>query len=282
MLKAVWGRFFGGPDDTFEERIRKNHGISEKFTVNVLMSVAAYYSLGINEYVSKDKSFLENLNSLASFLQNNYLPFALAVFTLVWFALYRNAVRSEMEILFRLFSQINPPQNWQDLVGIKQVPILAIAIPATFLALAASVKLVPLYCIILIGLNFMDIRGNSILRQLITTMFLDSRLAPPKDDPASEFITRRRAVAEEYWVACPQVERIGLMMIANGIALVIASGASDKIIGVELWPGLAHIIIIAAVVINEVVIFGWRDARDCKLAAIKSDFEAFTRGRQPG
>lgn len=282
MIKTFWEKFFGSANDSFEERIRKNHGISERFTVNVLLSVATYYSLGINEYVSKDKTAWENLQGLREFLEKDYLAFALAAFTLIWFTIYRNAVKSEMEILFRLFSQINPPKGWEDLVGIKQAPLLAIAIPSTFLALAASVKIVPLYCIILIVLNFLDTRGNSIIRQLITRMFLDARLAPPSDDPTREFIERRRAAAEEYWVARPQVERIGLMMIANGIALVIASGAMNQYLTFELWPGLPHLIIMTSVLINEAVIRGWRLVRDDKLTAIRKDFDAFTSERRPG
>ena len=196
MLKSIWHKYFGRPDDTFEDRVRKNHGISETVTVNILLSVALVYVLGLNEYMATSKSFTENMRGLEKFLSLHYLPFILAIFTWLWFLVYRKAVRNEMEIIFRLFSQINPPHNWENLIGTKQLPLLAILIPATFLALAASVKVVPLYCIILLGLNFFDIRGNSILRQIMTAMFLDTKSAPPKDDPLSEFIIRRRAAAE--------------------------------------------------------------------------------------
>ena len=278
----MWGliqKYAGKPDDTFKERIARYHGLSQNFTVNILLTVAAYYILDINAYVAGREGFLGKLEGFREFLSGSYLPFILALCTLIWYSIYRSAVRNEMEILFELFSQINPPRNWQETTGLSQVPVLAVAIPATFLALAASVKLVPVYCLIMLGLNILDIRGNSVLRQMMTQMFLDPSLAPPKDDPAGDFVARRRAVAEEYWIARPQIERIGLMMIANGLALVLSSGGLDKLLGFEVWPGIPIAIVIGAIAVNEVVIHRWRWARDAKLAMIKADFDRFTNER---
>src|SRR5262245_43066461 len=100
MLKRIREKYLGREPDTLEEKLRRNHSISEMVTVNILLTVAFGYVLGVHHYISMKGGLGDALSEAARFVTETYLPLILAIFTWIWFSIYRNAVRREMEILF--------------------------------------------------------------------------------------------------------------------------------------------------------------------------------------
>jgi len=201
----------------------------------------------------------------------------LSVATVIWYLRYIHAVRNEMDVLVRFYSKFNPPENWQSILGSRWVPFLAIGITLGFIALAYFVDRLDLYCIVMLILNVLDIRGNSMLRLNLTRHFADPDYHPLEGDFYRPFINRRREVAAEYWIYRPQVERIGIMMIATMIAFMLVS--PQGVFGFTVTKWLPYSIIVLVIVGNELTMARWRIVRDKALHAIEVDEEEAERVR---
>ncbi|MFZ1502602.1 MAG: hypothetical protein WAS50_05565, partial [Nitrospira sp.] len=79
-------------------------------------------------------------------------------------------------------------------------------------------------------------------------------------EPDKDFIMRRRAIAEDYWVNKPQLERIGMFMIATSVAFLG--------VGASIWIGWSYLLLITAILLNEITMYRWRKQRNLSLDII--------------
>ena len=265
-------------------RLQFHIGISEKIIALGLFSVLAGKKLELERYfgrvdISSATKLIDTstLHSLGLFISEKGLVALLAVFTTGWYFLYARAVKNEMGIIVDTFSRFNPPHDWEKIVGKDVIPILSIGITITFLALAWFIDNVKVYCLILLVMNVLDIRGNSVLRQNLVRHFGDERFAPSDADLHRPFIMRRHAVAEDYWINKPQLERIGIFMIATVGAFLLS--VTDVVFGFKPWAGLAYLLVVSSIVTNEAVMYRWRRQRNAVLDAINEDEARANRER---
>ena len=240
-------------------------GISERFGAA---------GLKINRILEKDF-----WDILPGFLSDRWPDILFALFIMGWFFLYRAAVKSEMQILVSLYSRINPPHNWEKTIGARLIPLLSIGLTIAFFGLALTVDHLPYFCLIMLVLSMQDAMGNNILRKNIVRHFLKPEFDPHQSDLLSPFIKERRAVALEYWVWKPQIERVSLMMFGTLVAFLIAT--ENSLLGYEIWPYAANIIIMAIIIANEATMSKWRVERDLALEDIEARQDEFERSMNP-
>ncbi|MDP2618824.1 MAG: hypothetical protein Q8P46_01380 [Hyphomicrobiales bacterium] len=201
----------------------------------------------------------------------------LALFTFVWYFLYKRAVRNEIEIVTRLYSKFNPPHDWESMIGRSWAPILAVLMTLTFIALAWFIDRIQIYCVILMLMGIQDVRGNSFVRRNLAKHFIDQRYVPLDSDLHKPFIMRRREIAEEYWINRPHIERIGLMIV--GFMLAFLAAISEQVIGIKVWKEVPYLIVIFTIFANEVTMVRWRRLRDKALETVDLEQEHADRRR---
>lgn len=269
-----------------EEWLRFNMSMSDAIIAMVFFSAIFFKKLRLKEYFGTEAP-----GDVASSLLDKKTPFdavliyaqdmghvaALAAFTFLWYFLYKQAVHKEIGITASLFSRFNPPHDWKKLIGYEWIPLISIGLTAGFIGLAWYVDKLQVYILIVLITNVIDIRGNSVVRQSLIAHFADPAYKPLDEDLHKEFIMRRRAVAEEYWIKKPHLERIGLMMIGNVAAFTVLF--SEQIFGMKLPVQLAYGIVIAVIVANEITMFRWRKERDLAINRIEDDEESANRER---
>ena len=191
-----------------------------------------------------------------------------------------SSTREQFETRWELLLTRFPIQTTSELggyLGKNIIPVLSVGITVTFLALAWFIDNIKMYCLILLLLNVFDIRGNNVLRQNLVKHFSDERFIPLDSDLHKPFIMRRRAAAEDYWINKPQLERIGLFMIAAAGAFLLS--VSDAAFNVKLWVGYAYLLVMAAITANEVTMRRWRLQRNAVLNKIDADEARANRDR---
>lgn len=258
-----------------DRQLRWSLALSDRIASVFSFSAIVAYTLGIHTHFFPGGRSVTELDAVRAFLLEKGWPLALAAVTLIWVMRYKSAVRNELEILLGCFSRLNPLPEWEALLGSRYVPLLSIGLTATFLLLGALVDRIELYALVVLIINILDVRGNSVIRRNLTRFFMDGRFMPLPDDPSREFVLRRRAVAEAYWIARPQIERIGLVMIAMVVAILLS--VSDAIsnllpwLGPELRKQLAYCVVIVTVLVNTATMALWRRSRDVDLRDIDAD-----------
>ena len=244
----------------------------------VKLELVRYFGSDDPAGIVRDLSVNPNvLEALVVFAREKGLPALLALYTFVWYFLYKRAVKNEMEVLIGLYSRFNPPHDWENIVGRHWIPFLSVGLTITFLGLAWFIDKIEVYCLLVLVLNVLDIRGNTVVRKNLVEHFRDERFLPRDDDLHKEFILGRRKIADEYWVQRPQLERIGAIMIATAGALLLA--LSQPLFSIEIWRGAPYLLMVVAITCNEVTMSRWRAARDRALNDIEEAEETANRAR---
>ncbi|WP_022729965.1 hypothetical protein [Fodinicurvata sediminis] len=227
---------------------------------------------GVNAGRVLDRTFWD---ALPIFLEQRWADILFALFIMVWFFLYRLAVKSEMQILVSLYSRINPPHDWEKTIGARMIPLLSIGLTIAFFGLALTMDYLPLFCLIMLVLNMQDAMGNNILRKNLVRHFLKPEFNPHESDLLGPFIKERRTIALEYWVWKPQIERVSLMMFGTLAAFLAAT--AQPVFGIKVWPYTANFMIIAVILANEAIMSRWRIERDLALEDIEARQDKFER-----
>lgn len=273
-MANTFGRPFARQTGT-DRWLRWSLSLSDKVASVFSFSAIVGYTLDFHGYFFRDEKLVIGVEALKAFVSAKAWPLALAAVTLIWFMRYKSAVRNEMEIIFSCFSKLNPLPDWGALLGSRYVPLMAILLTLTFLLLGALVERISLYALVVLVINIMDVRGNSVIRRNLTRFFLDNRYVPLPDDPSGEFVLRRRAAAEGYWIARPQIERIGLIMIVMVIAILLSTPAALAEIApaIGALPGkeAAYILVMITILANTATMAIWRKSRDDILFAVERD-----------
>lgn len=204
-------------------------------------------------------------------------PLCLALVTLIWLLRYKTASRNELEIIVSCFSRLVSLPEWSALHGSKIARWLARGLILIFLALAALVKHIELYAIIVYLWAIGDLLGNASIQRNIMLLFRDKRYDPPPDDPTRDLILRRRAVAESYWIGRPQLVRITILLAVVGCAIML----TGSILTAEIphKREIAYIIIMIAILVNTTAMAVWRRSRDDDLGNINDDEMALLKAR---
>jgi hypothetical protein len=274
-----------GKLSTAEKRIRFYIGVSNNIVSFGLFSFIYSRKFALEERFGAsdtldivtrtvDRGFW--LDTLSLF-EEQWIVILLALFTYIWYYRYNNAVKNEMDIVMRTYSGFNPPSNWESVVGMRWVPFLSVGLTLVFLALAWSIDHLPLYCLFVVLMNVMDMRGNAMVRANLIAHFADARFVPPDTDQHRDFIMRRREVAAKYWIARPHLERIGLLMVAIMVAFL--AYFSGEIFGLYLPKEVPYLVVMAAIIANEATMFRWRGIRDRALDDIERAQEEANRQR---
>lgn len=285
MINIVRKFFRRRERTSVEDNLKFYMGFSENlialgffgFIFNWKLDINLYFgAAGVNAGRVIDPSFWD---ALPTFLGERWADIIFALFIMVWFFLYRVAVKSEMQILVSLYSRINPPHDWERTIGARMIPLLSLGLTVAFFGLAVTMDHMPLFCLIMLVLSMQDAMGNNILRKNIVRHFLKPEFDPHATDLLGPFIRERRAVALDYWVWKPQLERVSLMMFGTLIAFLAAT--AEPVFGVALWPHTANFIVVAVIIANEVTMSMWRIERDRVLEDIETRQDAFERSMTP-
>lgn len=285
MINIVRKLFKRRKRTSVEDNLKFYMGFSENlvavgffgFIFNWKLDIKNYFGdAGVNAGRVMDEKFWD---ALPIFFSERWADVIFALFIMVWFFLYRAAVKSEMQILVSLYSRINPPHDWEKTIGARLVPLLSIGLTIAFFGLAVTMDYVPLFCLIMLVLSMQDAMGNNILRKNIVRHFLKPDFDPHESDLLGPFIKERRAVALEYWVWKPQIERVSLMMFGTLIAFLAAT--SEPVFGIIIWPHTSNFIIISVIIANEATMSKWRVERDFALEDIEARQDEFERSMNP-
>ena len=269
MPGSFFQNLFVRNNASLEHRLRRSLGISNAMVSIGFFGFVIGSKLDLFGYLDADKPLKDNLDLLITLILDKDWILLLAFTTWILFIRYTKAVKYELEILLSLFSRYNSPSNWETLIGANHVSLMSFAITGTFIALAWFVDQIQIFCLILLGLNFLDIHGNAMVRHNITKYFADPRYIPLDNDLHKPFIMRRRAVAEEYWIQNPQLERIALMMIAFIVAIMFS--ISEPLFGIKVHQGVPYSVVIITIIMNEYTMSKWRMIRNEKLNEINTE-----------
>ena len=281
MINIVRKFFKRRERTSVEDNLRFYMGFSENLVALGFFGFIFNWKLGIQEYFGAggvhvtsalDPVFWE---ALPKFVNERWVQIVFAFFIMVWFFLYRVAVKSEMQILVSLYSRINPPHDWERMIGARMVPLLSIGLTIAFFGLALTMDYLPLFCLIMLILSMQDAMGNNIVRKNMVRHFLKPEFDPHQTDLHGPFIKERRAVALDYWVWKPQIERVSLMMFGTLIAFLAAT--AQPVFGIDVWPHAGNFIVIAIIVANEITMSKWRVERDLALEDIDARQDEFER-----
>ncbi len=278
----IFRRAMGRKGNSVEENLRLNKSTAQSVgTVGFFLAVAGY-RLDLKQALPNGFSIDAMLTAafwkgVAQVAAGQPLLVTLIAAIGVWFYLYMHAVNTEMEILRSLYSDDNLPNDWEKTHGRRRIRAIALAVPLTFYALVLAAAHLPVLCAVLLLMNIVDAHANNILRRNLAKHFSDRRYDPPPTDWRAPFILRRRAVAVDYWINRPQIERIGAMMMGTALVIVlIALGAQS---GIRVPDWLPVLVIVGVIAANEVTMDIWRTARDRRLEAIDDDEDAFESQR---
>lgn len=231
---------------------------------------------GAPDYIEFVRSILGDFPQFLSrcdeFIAANGPALLLFGATFLLYLSYRGAVSNELEIMKRLFSRLNLPADWHTFPNRAMIPVLAILLVLTFVALAWFSDELLVYSVVFSFLHLLDYRGNKTIRVNLKRYFLDSQYAPAKNDPAASFVIERRKVAEDYWIRRPQLSRIVLMFLATMAAfgMTVCARWFDS----SLSPNLPYLILVGIVALNWLTMVMWRRPRDAQLDDIdQREFE---------
>lgn len=269
-------RAFKGPKRkrSVEDELKRYLGFSEGLIALGFFGYAIKGKLNFELYFDGRPFALERLNdpdvwqNALRFLQGEWFNLLFAIFVIGWFFLYRAAVKNELIILSDLYSKANPPKDWERMIGLNVVPLLALGLTIAFVGLAWTIDRLEIFCIIMLVLSIQDAYGNNTLRRNIVDHFLRPQFDPAPDDPVAPLVLERRKIALEYWVWKPQLSRIGLMMIGTIAAFLAAT--SEDVFDVYVGSYTPQIIIIFIICANEITMDRWRVERDRALERIEA------------
>jgi hypothetical protein len=274
----IFRRAVGKRGNSVEENLRWNKNVAQSVGTFGLFLIVAGYQLDLKRALPNGFSVEEMLKpqfwqAVAGIAAGQPVLVALIVTIGVWFYLYLNAVGAELDILRSLYSDDNLPHDWERTHGRRRIRVIALMVPVTFYALVLAADNRPVFCAILLLMNVVDAHANNILRRNLAKHFSDPRYDPPPTDWRAPFILRRRAVAADYWINRPQVERIGAMMMGTAVVVALSALSGQGGYVVPDWVTVG--VIIGIVVANEVTMDFWRTQRDRRLDAIQDDEDAF-------
>jgi hypothetical protein len=221
--------------------------------------------------------FYGRRDNLDNFLIAHGAEAILAISTYLWWTQYSQAVRSERHLLANLYDKMGIRKRIGSIKGSSLIPLAAYGLTITFLLLMYLIDQLPLYCIVVFALNIIDIWGNSTIRTTLTEDFWKKGFAPPPGDPTREFSLRRADVIEDYWIRRPQLERIGLMMIATCVAFLLCF--SKEILGFSTPLAIPYFVVICMILLNGQTMRSWRKKRDRALNQIELE-EDIARGKR--
>lgn len=221
--------------------------------------------------------FYGRWNDLDNFLIAHGIEAVLALTTYLWWLQYNRAARSERLLLAGLYDKMGIRKRIGSIKGFSLIPLAAYGLTITFLLLTYLIDQLPLYCIIVFVLNIVDIWGNNTIRTTLTEDFWKKGFAPPPDDPFREFSLHRADVIEEYWIRRPQLQRIGLMMIATSVAFSLCF--SKELAGFSTPRVIPYLVMIGMILANKYTMLSWRKKRDQALDQIDLE-EDIARGKR--
>lgn len=265
-------------------------GRSNRIATLVSFWVIAQWSLGFPETLTEFSVFDLSVNreSLMQTGQNllaaswqlvvrEWPYIILAVFTYWWFSNYRNAVEHEIGIVDAIFHKSRKPKSWQKVSGRTLYSVLSVLIVITFLALAAALHRLELYCTIVMGLWLQDTLGNASIRHNLRQYLDDDTYHLPPDHPDAPFFERKREIARHYWLEKPHLERIALMIFLTVVVLMLT--ISEELgLAIQLHPIFATGLMSAVILANELTMKGWRQTRDADILEAETDHHARIEG----
>ncbi|MEL7116635.1 MAG: hypothetical protein AAGP08_13810 [Pseudomonadota bacterium] len=261
-------------------------GVADRVILFVPFLGILWVKLDLHNQVCNLPTFIAGEASFQSCFMNEDIlaailgaPSVVLLWALVyrWFRNYRNAVGNELSILESVYTPDRSPHDWDSVWGRITVPILSVGFSIGFLAMAWFSDSILIFCFFMFALYAQDLIGNSILKRNLRRYFADPRFDPNPADPSVEFVRGRRAVAIEYWIDRPQVERVAVMLLATNLIIVFAATNFFDLLGgdvadIQSWEFHLAAVLIAVVIIgNEFIMIAWRRVRDRALRAIENE-----------
>lgn len=251
---------------TVEKRLRFYVRLTDVLVTTGMLVFLFKYKLDLGSYFSSWND-AQDTALWRRFWEDKGPPALLSIAVLYIFLVWRFFSRSELEIGTQLFSRSRTPQEWTRVHGHRFVPLLIVAFYALFAILALSVDRPGLFGLTMAGLYSIALISQFLRKRNLERYFADPRFQPPDSDEHKSFIMRRRQVARAYLFDGKHLVK-EVFVVAGSLAAATASLAVQLI---GLWPAVPYMILLATIVLNEIVTFTWRRARNEELDKIEAD-----------
>jgi hypothetical protein len=187
----------------------------------------------------------------------------LAVVTVTWYFMYKNATVTEVDLIDSMFSEKAKPTYFGNLIGRHKISILGYSLVLAFAALILSVTQIEVFCTIALVLHGIDLIGNGLVLQNISRAVARFKVAGDAEETS---VRARREVMLAYYFENPTIPRICVTTAITGASLLIAVRTNESS---SYWlRNSPYVLMLANILWSEAVMTFWRHRRDKALDTI--------------
>lgn len=216
------------------------------------------YRLDVTRYF-ENVSDLLLLNSWHDFLreQGGLCVTAVAVFASYY--LGKREGKRMLELAGSLFVREQRPKKWGALSWPLVLPSVIIGYLINMLLMAWFIDKFFMFNLLIAIVYVLGLITNMAVRANLRKYLNDPKLAPLPDHPDYAHLIHRRNIANEY-MFCRWHQTREMFALAGCIVAFLVAWYSPNL---GYWP--SYLVIIGIVVLNEIVLLRWRNARDAAL-----------------
>jgi hypothetical protein len=239
--------------------------IYDLFGFIILSSILKYFTDWFEFF--REWQDLVSPSRWAAYFSRNGLSPLLGVEIIAIFYLGKAFAKKNVDMLVSLFSGDRIPQDFQ--TDTREYTRLLVLNFAIFVFLESSIKLPWLASLGFAALSTFYLVWNRIQRDVVPNALNDPIYATRQDDPHARFIDQRRQAVSAYLFNRRHTLRESIVLVAGilGLGLSIA----QRFCGFAYGDTLAYIVLITGVVLNEIIVGGWRRSLGRQLDIIDGD-----------
>jgi hypothetical protein len=276
MLRRIFNFFYPVVAlENIEQRLRLYLKVTSLLTLGVLARLL-WVKLGLDYYFGTfDK--LTTLSNWSKFASEKGISAVLAaVVIFIWYNFARNC-RAEVEVMARMFSPSRTPQRWDRVHGQRQLFVLVSVWIAIVFTLVWSVDHPRIFSTAIMVYAINNIVGIVWYRKDTKHYLLNNSFVPDRSDAHRKFILERRHIQSAYLSKPHHWKEVVLFLCGSAAFLM----TWPNVLPFKLWDSTPLLILISGLVLNELIVTGWRRERDRALMAVESEQIRADKARLP-
>lgn len=235
------------------------------FLVQYKLDMGSFFS-GWEDYLSRERIF--------HFVLDKWEILTLSLCALYLYLAVTFDMKKTREFGPRLFSEDRRPTTWARVRSRGGIALYNAMTISAFLGLAWFVDNTAIFSLVLVWFFVAAIIGVFNARENMHAYFSDAALNTA-GTAVHRFVMQRRAAVEEY-VNRPHILRESLMAGTSLIAFVLALSTQT---GLLPYKGIAEVVLVGALICNELVVWSWRLRRN-RLLQVADDAQDDENARQ--
>lgn len=189
------------------------------------------------------------------------LPGAMVMIVGFVFHLSRRSANAELLIAKKMFPDGRMPKHWIGGVDAKEITISVIVFFGLYLGMAYLSDHIVVVTLFMLGISCIDLNTRRLINARAGAYLDDPQYAPCKGDTNYTIINAiRRAVRHDLY-GKPHMRKEKFRIAGCAAALALALSGKQS---------LSYVVLMATLITNEVVTWGWRDQRDRALRRAES------------